>query len=150
MSSDAAVASESNMELDAHTTHVLRGHKATISNPNTSDEAKAHSTAILAEHGISYTPPNPSSSKPSIAETINNATSTSTENGVPTVDGKSVNQVIGGYKASLMNPYVSAEAKERSLEILEAVGVDVRVDSSTSSETGPGNEGQVVESEESS
>ncbi|KIJ45721.1 hypothetical protein M422DRAFT_67156 [Sphaerobolus stellatus SS14] len=34
----------------AHQNNVLRGHKATLSNPNTSEEAKEHSAEVLREH----------------------------------------------------------------------------------------------------
>ncbi|RPB01153.1 hypothetical protein L873DRAFT_1677896 [Choiromyces venosus 120613-1] len=82
--------------------NVIGGHKANIHNPNTSEEAKQHSKEVLEELG---------------AETRSFAGSS----GGPEVniEGKNPGNVAGGYKASLHNPNVSEEAKERAQEKLE-------------------------------
>ncbi|PWW78637.1 hypothetical protein C7212DRAFT_361654 [Tuber magnatum] len=82
--------------------NVIGGHKANLHNPNTSEEAKQHSREVLEELGLetgSYT------SGPSSAD-VN-------------IVGKNPGNVAGGYKATLHNPNVSEEAKERAQEKLE-------------------------------
>jgi len=82
--------------------NVIGGHKATISNPNTSEEAKQHSREML--------------------EQLEGKTTT-TSSGVE-LEGKNEGNVVGGYKAALKNPKVSEEAKERAENVLEELGAD--------------------------
>jgi len=81
--------------------NVAGGYKATISNPNTSEEAKDHAREVLE-----------------------NMESTGE---VPTRDddsNKNTGNVIGGHKANLKNPNTSEEAKENSRQVLEDMGAD--------------------------
>ncbi|KAK3368396.1 hypothetical protein B0H63DRAFT_488394 [Podospora didyma] len=83
---------------------VVRGHKAAINNPNIFDKAKAHSRQVLETYGEPYEPSNPSQ------KTSSNA------------DGKKdPGNVARGLKASISNPGVSDEAKQRAQEKLDAM-----------------------------
>ncbi|KAK6007192.1 hypothetical protein QM012_006200 [Aureobasidium pullulans] len=73
--------------------NVIRGHKANLGNPNTSDESKQHSLEVIE--------------KELGTETKTEASDT-THNG----DGKDPMRVAAGLKAALHNPNVSDEAKE--------------------------------------
>ncbi|RYO97174.1 hypothetical protein DL765_011296 [Monosporascus sp. GIB2] len=79
--------------------NVLRGHKATISNPNTSDKAKEHSRAVLESYD-----------EPHDAQQSQSKSSDQGE--------KDPGNVARGLKASISNPGVSEEAKERAKEKL--------------------------------
>ncbi|KAI0178678.1 Conidiation protein 6-domain-containing protein [Hypoxylon sp. FL1284] len=70
--------------------NVYRGHKATISNPNTSEAAKEHSRQVMEE--MTDEPPNS--------------------------DEKDPGNVARGLKASINNHNVSDEARERAKEKL--------------------------------
>ncbi|KAF8474816.1 Conidiation protein 6-domain-containing protein [Kalaharituber pfeilii] len=75
--------------------NVIGGHKATISNPRTSEEAKAHSRQVLDElHGG--------------GETAHSAP-----------QEKDHGNVKRGLKATISNQSVSDEARERAKERLE-------------------------------
>ncbi|KAH9462510.1 hypothetical protein MJO28_002714 [Puccinia striiformis f. sp. tritici] len=67
--------------------NVAGGLKATINNPNVSDEAKAHAEERLETEDF-----------PSVADETNQT--------------KNPNNVIGGIKAAIKNPNVSEEKKE--------------------------------------
>jgi len=82
--------------------NVARGHKANLSNPNTSEESKIHSQQVLEELGQDDT------------------TTTSESPGL--IDGKDEGNVLRGHKAALANPRVSEEAKDHSREVLEEHG----------------------------
>ncbi|CAZ84096.1 unnamed protein product [Tuber melanosporum] len=85
--------------------NVIGGHKANLHNPNTSPEAKQHSREVLEELGFETT------------------SYTSGPSGVDVnIEGKNPGNVAGGYKATLHNPNVSEEAKERAQEKLEQMG----------------------------
>ncbi|KAF4464262.1 conidiation 6 [Fusarium albosuccineum] len=73
---------------------VAGGHKATISNPNTSQEAKEHSKKVLEEE-------------------FSDVTKAGDEK------EKNPGNVAGGLKAAIHNPNVSDEAKESAKERLE-------------------------------
>ncbi|CED85080.1 Conidiation-specific protein 6 [Phaffia rhodozyma] len=74
---------------------VLGGYKATLSNPNTSDEAKEHAQQVLDGS----------------AEPTSHSTGSSEE--------ANQGNVLGGHKANLANPNTSEESKENSRKILE-------------------------------
>lgn len=76
--------------------HVISGLKATISNPNTSDDAK-----LMAQ------------------ERLKELTGVNAEEGQ-----HHTNRMLGGYKATLHNEGTSKEAKQHAREILEAAGID--------------------------
>ncbi|KAF8626856.1 hypothetical protein AX15_004676 [Amanita polypyramis BW_CC] len=79
---------------------VAGGYKATMANPNTSDEAKQSARERLEEME-----PELESHHKRVA--------------VEDVSGKNTGNVIGGHKANLNNPNTSQEAKEHSRQILE-------------------------------
>ncbi|KAF5651493.1 conidiation 6 (con-6) [Fusarium sp. NRRL 52700] len=74
-------------------TQVAGGHKATISNPNTSEEAKENSRQVL-ENEFNVT-------------------------GAGDNKEKNPGNVAGGLKATLSNPSVSDEAKQNAKERLD-------------------------------
>ncbi|KAL0948990.1 hypothetical protein HGRIS_009089 [Hohenbuehelia grisea] len=110
-------------------TQVKAGYKATIHNPQTSAAAKDKAARKLEEMGAG-------AEIPSDFSEVNNGADQSDMgdfivedeiyDGV-TVDGKSKaggstkgrGNVLGGYKATLKNPNVGEEAKERARAILE-------------------------------
>ncbi|KAI9883901.1 MAG: hypothetical protein M1823_004315 [Watsoniomyces obsoletus] len=75
--------------------NVAGGHKATINNPNVSEEAKQHSKEVLENE-------------------FNGGDVGKTKN-----DNKNPNNVAGGLKATLNNPNTSDEAKESAKERLD-------------------------------
>ncbi|KAI9817344.1 MAG: hypothetical protein M1826_001626 [Phylliscum demangeonii] len=75
--------------------NVAGGYKATLSNPNTSEEAKEHAKEVLE------------------TEFAGGDTSSSSD------AGKNPNNVAGGLKATLSNPNTSEEAKESAKERLD-------------------------------
>ncbi|ODQ56120.1 conidiation-specific protein 6 [Saitoella complicata NRRL Y-17804] len=80
--------------------NVAGGYKATLNNPNVSDEAKQHAQEML-DSGDFESAPSSSKHDDSMKNTGN---------------------VIGGYKATLNNPNVSDEAKEHAQEKLDELG----------------------------
>ncbi|KAJ3554344.1 hypothetical protein NPX13_g10638 [Xylaria arbuscula] len=74
---------------------VAGGHKATLNNPNVSDEAKQHSREVLDNEFNGGDVPSASDNK-----------------------DKNPNNVAGGLKATINNPRVSDEAKESAKERL--------------------------------
>ncbi|KAG7439902.1 uncharacterized protein BT62DRAFT_957605 [Guyanagaster necrorhizus] len=76
--------------------HVISGLKATISNPNTSEDAKA-----LAQ------------------ERLNELTGVNVQE-----EEHHMKRTLGGYKATLHNEGTSKEAKQHAREVLEAAGID--------------------------
>ncbi|KAH7921790.1 conidiation-specific protein 6 [Leucogyrophana mollusca] len=97
--------------------NVAGGHKATLKNPNVSEEAKERSQQVLDEMG----------SKGELPEQRSGSD-----------EGKNLGNVVGGhkvsiiyyqcavidfcFKATLKNPNVSEEAKDRSKQVLEDMG----------------------------
>eukprot|EP01119_Soliformovum_irregulare_P026035 TRINITY_DN97_c0_g1_i6.p1 TRINITY_DN97_c0_g1~~TRINITY_DN97_c0_g1_i6.p1 ORF type:complete len:654 (-),score=252.68 TRINITY_DN97_c0_g1_i6:56-2017(-) len=86
-----------------NTGNVIGGYKATLKNPNVSDEAKENAKEQLEKLGADE---DKSSKKSSSSKTVD-------------TEGKNTNNVIGGYKATLKNPNVSEEAKDHAKEVLE-------------------------------
>ncbi|KAI9451737.1 Conidiation protein 6-domain-containing protein [Lactarius psammicola] len=82
---------------------VVGGHKAAMHNPNVSAEAKEHSRQVIEEIQGSDAVLDDYSSGTSHRDT----------------GDKEENRVIGGYKATLKNPNVGQEAKEKVQQILE-------------------------------
>ncbi|KAG9191565.1 hypothetical protein G6011_10299 [Alternaria panax] len=76
--------------------NIIRGHKANLNNPNTSDESKQHSKEVLQE-----------------IENGSDANAASSAGG-----DKNPNNVAGGLKATLNNPNTSNEAKQSARERL--------------------------------
>ncbi|KAI0036322.1 Conidiation protein 6-domain-containing protein [Vararia minispora EC-137] len=75
--------------------NVARGHKANLSNPNTSEESKEHSEQVLSELEDRRGRPDQQGS-----------------------EGRDSGNVLRGYKASISNPGVSEEAKEHARDVL--------------------------------
>ncbi|GJN75666.1 hypothetical protein PCL_04443 [Purpureocillium lilacinum] len=75
---------------------IAGGHKATLNNPNVSDEAKEHSRQVLENEFNGGDVPK------------------SGDN-----ENKNPGNVVGGLKATLKNPNVSEEAKESAKERLD-------------------------------
>ncbi|EPX73410.1 uncharacterized protein SOCG_02635 [Schizosaccharomyces octosporus yFS286] len=71
--------------------NVAGGYKASLHNPNVSDEAKQHSKEVLEHEDFSRSP----------------------------THAKNPGNVAGGYKAALHNPHVSKETKKHDQEVLE-------------------------------
>ncbi|KAK1775187.1 putative conidiation-specific expression protein [Copromyces sp. CBS 386.78] len=82
--------------------NVLRGHKATLNNPQISDAAKEHSKQVLEEAGEPYD-------------------QSSSDKKTTDQGEKDPGNVARGLKASISNPGVSEEAKERVREKLEGM-----------------------------
>ncbi|KAL2261344.1 hypothetical protein VTK26DRAFT_4363 [Humicola hyalothermophila] len=82
--------------------NVLRGHKATIANPQTSDKAKEHSKKVLESYDEPY--------------------DASTASHGSEQQPKDPGNVARGLKASISNPGVSEEAKKKAKEKLDALG----------------------------
>ncbi|KAF7536851.1 hypothetical protein G7Z17_g12972 [Cylindrodendrum hubeiense] len=82
----------------ADITRVAAGHKANLSNPNTSEESKEHSKTLLEGELNSDAP---------------------SDGNVADYPGKHPGNVAGGLKAAIKNPNVSEEAKESAKERLE-------------------------------
>ncbi|KAI9709049.1 MAG: hypothetical protein M1820_003495 [Bogoriella megaspora] len=83
---------------DANTGNVVGGHKATLNNPNVSEEAKQHSREVL-----------------------DNEFDGGKAVGGKNDEDKNQNNVAGGLKATLKNPNVSDEAKESAKERLDGM-----------------------------
>ncbi|KAH9953456.1 Conidiation protein 6-domain-containing protein [Russula dissimulans] len=84
-------------------TRVAGGHKAAIHNPNVSAEAQEHSRQVVEEiQGSGAVHPDGTTE--------------------PGAGDKEESRVLGGYKATLKNPNVSDEAKQRAQQILEEKG----------------------------
>ncbi|KIP08301.1 hypothetical protein PHLGIDRAFT_127122 [Phlebiopsis gigantea 11061_1 CR5-6] len=81
---------------DRDTNRVLGGYKATLSNENTSPEAKQHAAEILEAHGYTV------------------------ERAEGVGEDEHQTRVLAGYKAALSNPRVSSEAKAHAREFLAA------------------------------
>ena len=77
---------------------VAGGHKANISNPNTSQESKEHSEQVLEQEFDG-------GDVPKAGEKAD----------------KNTGNVVGGHKANLTNPNTSQEAKENSKKVLESM-----------------------------
>ncbi|OIW27872.1 hypothetical protein CONLIGDRAFT_634202 [Coniochaeta ligniaria NRRL 30616] len=101
----------------ADVTNVKRGHKAAISNPNVSEEAKEHSRQVLDElEGKESTGGGDSGGSGGKKQTSASSGTTSSDT---LTEGKDPGNVARGLKASISNPGVSDEAKERAKEKLE-------------------------------
>ncbi|KAK0451517.1 hypothetical protein EV421DRAFT_1898475 [Armillaria borealis] len=87
---------------------VAAGLKATVHNPNVSEEAKERATDQLQHMQGGEVDPSNSDSRRILAHPP------------PTEDVSLSGNQRGGYKATLKNPNVSEEAKEHARNILEA------------------------------
>ncbi|WVQ72878.1 hypothetical protein IAR50_002439 [Cryptococcus sp. DSM 104548] len=92
------------MSDSAHENHVLGGYKATLNNPNVSDEAKSRASNVLENFDQGGSSAIEQSDK---------------DNGNVSSAEHHDNQVLGGYKATLKNPNVSEEAKDHAREVLD-------------------------------
>ncbi|KAG7570913.1 hypothetical protein FFLO_01111 [Filobasidium floriforme] len=87
---------------------VLGGYKATLSNPNTSDEAKEHAQEMIDEMtGKSQ------SAGHQKRQHVDH------EKGSHETDDEHNNRVIGGYRATLNNPRTSDSAKEHAQAMID-------------------------------
>ncbi|KAI6026342.1 hypothetical protein PISMIDRAFT_690488 [Pisolithus microcarpus 441] len=86
------------------TTRVIAGLKAAVHNPNVSEEAKGHAIERLREMG----------------QSVDVAPQETPEKSSDQQEGS---RVLGGYKATLSNPYTSEEAKKHAEEVLRAAGI---------------------------
>ncbi|KAH7310163.1 conidiation protein 6 [Rhexocercosporidium sp. MPI-PUGE-AT-0058] len=77
--------------------NIVRGHKAAISNPNVSDEAKSNSQNVIDELGNAHY-------------------------GQENAKSKDEGNVLRGYKATISNPGVSDEAKQHAQQKLDEAG----------------------------
>ncbi|KAI5808651.1 hypothetical protein DFH27DRAFT_522076 [Peziza echinospora] len=93
--------------------NVVGGHKATISDPNRSDEAKAHSKAVLEEHFGGG------------AGTGGRESSAASDTVSDTKTSKNLGNVVGGYKATLSNEHIGSGAKAKAKNKLNEMGVEV-------------------------
>ncbi|KAK3302720.1 Conidiation protein 6-domain-containing protein [Chaetomium strumarium] len=84
--------------------NVMRGHKATIANPQTSEKAKEHSRKVLESMDEPYDPAQ-----------AHHGSQEEEQN-------KDPGNVARGLKASISNPGVSEEAKEKAKEKLSKLG----------------------------
>ncbi|OTB09668.1 hypothetical protein M426DRAFT_18298 [Hypoxylon sp. CI-4A] len=89
--------------------NVIRGHKATLSNPNTSSAAKEHSRRILENE--TDEPVDASNHARGVRNDANN----------PQDEHKDPGNVARGLKASISNQNVSDEARERAKEKLRTL-----------------------------
>ncbi|KAH8828663.1 Conidiation protein 6-domain-containing protein [Flagelloscypha sp. PMI_526] len=85
--------------------NVAGGLKATLKNPNVSEEAKESAAERLDSGNFETEATELSRSRPD--------------------ELKNEGNVIGGYKATLKNPRVSEEAKDHAEEVLRSKGIDV-------------------------
>ncbi|KIO31192.1 hypothetical protein M407DRAFT_220993 [Tulasnella calospora MUT 4182] len=83
----------------------IRGYKATLSNPRTSEDAKEKAREILEGEGEAFE-------------------STTAYTGGNTED-EHTNRVLGGYKAAVHNPNVSTAAKRHAHQVLRENDADV-------------------------
>jgi len=91
--------------IDPNNKRVIGGYKATLHNPNSSEEAKEHARSILKKLGVD----------PEAKEEAHSSGD---------LEGKNPGNVIGGYKAAAHNPNLSDEAREEAKKKLEEMGVD--------------------------
>ncbi|ODN74557.1 hypothetical protein L202_06924 [Cryptococcus amylolentus CBS 6039] len=92
------------MSDSAHQNHVIGGYKATLNNPNVSDEAKSRANEVIEnfqENGSSA------------------IEQSDQDNGNVSSADHHENQVLGGYKATLNNPNVSEDAKQHARDVLD-------------------------------
>ncbi|KAA8907972.1 hypothetical protein FN846DRAFT_918720 [Sphaerosporella brunnea] len=135
-----------------HIHHVIAGHKANLSNPNTSVESKVHSRRVLEEIArgeLTESREEPESEpEPSVAKgppphqhTIHHHGAMPKQSDIVhpgdtvvaedpghgetvIIEEKRVRNVISGYKAALRNPRVGAAAKQRAQEVLDELERD--------------------------
>jgi len=95
----------------------IRGYKAAAHNPNVSEESKEHVRGELARAGMS----DENISRRSRSRTSAPSTSNVKDpEDLPSARaGADPHNVLRGYKATLRNPHVSGEAKERAADILK-------------------------------
>jgi len=86
--------------------NVIGGHKATLNNPNQSEEAKQHSQKVLDE------------------QFDGGDVGAHSTAGTQGSGEKNPGNVAGGFKATLKNPRVGEEAKEHAKEKLGQMGVE--------------------------
>ncbi|KAG2153804.1 Conidiation protein 6-domain-containing protein [Suillus clintonianus] len=100
------------------TARVVAGLKAAVHNPNVSDEAKDNALKRLEEMGQSADPITPAQAK-------------ATQTAAAEAHEKNV---LRGYKAATSNPNVSEEAKQHAREVLEAAGIQHKLDTHSDEE----------------
>jgi len=93
--------------LEEH--RILGGYKATLKNPNVSQEAKEHAKEVLKEHEVKESEPTEEAQPHDLRH----------EENVSGYKMPEEHRILGGYKATLKNPNVSQEAKEHAKEVLK-------------------------------
>ncbi|KAG9533051.1 hypothetical protein KCU93_g776, partial [Aureobasidium melanogenum] len=99
--------------------NVIRGHKANLSNPNTSEESKQHSLEVIEKE---------------LGTETNSGAGATAHND----DGKDPMRVAAGLKAALHNPNVSDEAKENVSHHLADITSPSHADTTSASHAGDG------------
>ncbi|BFZ61116.1 hypothetical protein YB2330_002174 [Saitoella coloradoensis] len=99
--------------------NVIRGHKANLSNKGTSDESKENSLKYLQEHDPEEYPPH--EGKSHSRQSSGSSTGSTSQDVESVTHGKDVGNVMRGLKATISNPNVSEEAKERAHEKLDVL-----------------------------
>jgi len=97
-----------------HKGNVIGGYRATLHNPNSSEEAKDHARKMLKEMGVD---------PEGHADSHHHSYEKDDELAQDTL-GKNPGNVIGGYRATLHNENSSEEAKQHAREQLEKLGAD--------------------------
>ncbi|KAF5312536.1 hypothetical protein D9619_003754 [Psilocybe cf. subviscida] len=114
----------SDAENQRHEQNVAAGLKASINNPRVSDEAKERAAQHLDEMGVtaeSGGSERRTRSSDDTEETEQDATGEEEDQDSHDAEVHK-HRVIGGYKATLKNPRVSEEAKEKARKELDAYG----------------------------
>ncbi|KAG9587680.1 hypothetical protein KCU77_g15510, partial [Aureobasidium melanogenum] len=99
--------------------NVIRGHKANLSNPNTSEESKQHSLEVIEKE---------------LGTETNSGAGTTAHND----DGKDPMRVAAGLKAALHNSNVSDEAKENVSHHLADITFPSHAETTSTSHAGDG------------
>lgn len=97
----------------SETSNQIRGHKANISNPRTSEESKESSRKMIEV----LQDPEEDPSNHGIGDSKRDGANFEYDTG-----GQNSGNIIGGHKANLKNPRTSDEAKENSRKILGDMG----------------------------
>ncbi|KAG9826684.1 hypothetical protein KCU98_g15183, partial [Aureobasidium melanogenum] len=99
--------------------NVIRGHKANLSNPNTSEQSKQHSLEVIEKE---------------LGTEANSGAGATAHND----DGKDPMRVAAGLKAALHNPNVSDEAKENVSHHLADITSPSQTETTSTSHAGDG------------
>ncbi|CAB60019.1 hypothetical protein POMI540_2012 [Schizosaccharomyces pombe] len=106
--------------------HIIAGHKAALSNPHVSEEAKERARKYLKEHGSEshYTTGTTRGQKADAddaGELREEGFGTKNQFEDNESQAKNLGNVRGGYKAAMHNPKVSQKGRRHAKELLEEV-----------------------------